>query len=168
LNCRCTATLPLCCRAADSCRSAAAYGLVPLKYPYCRGKVPTLPLQNVADCRCPMFACVYCVFRCRHTAADCRCVENNSCFNVVGKTLFNLGQWQKNRLVTVECPDTFETTNYCNTKQLNVCCKYNYRRLLLQCHCHCRCMWQKHCCGKIPLPILAPQKLHPSERPCLM
>jgi hypothetical protein len=33
----------------------------------------------------------------------------------VGKTLFNPGQWQKDTLVTVECPDTFETTNYCNT-----------------------------------------------------
>jgi hypothetical protein len=55
--------------------------------------------------------------------------------------------------VTVECPDTFEITNYCNTKQLNVCRKYDYRRLPLQCRCRCRCMRQKHCFGKIPLPF---------------
>jgi hypothetical protein len=93
------------------------------------------------------------VFWCRHTAADCRCVENNLGLDVVGKTLFNPGQWKKDTLVTVECPDTFETTNYCNTKQLNVCRKYNYRILPLQCRCRCRCMRQKHCCGKIPLPV---------------
>jgi hypothetical protein len=58
---------------------------------------------------------------CRHTAADCCCVENNSRFNVMGKTLFNPGQWQKDTLVTVECPNTFETTNYCNKYQAAQC-----------------------------------------------
>jgi hypothetical protein len=71
------------------------------------------------------------------TAADCRCVENNCCLNVVGKTLFNPGQWKKDTLGTVECPDPFETTNYCDTKQLNVCRKYIYRRLPQQCRCRC-------------------------------
>jgi hypothetical protein len=136
--------------AADSCRSAAAYGLVPLK-------ISLLPPQSAnfaaaERCRLPLPNVCMCLGATISTAADCRCVENNSCLNVVGKTLFNPGQQLKDTLVTVECPDTLETTNYCNTEQLNVCCKYNHRRLPLQCCCCCRCMRQKHCCGKIPLP----------------
>jgi hypothetical protein len=88
-------------------------------------------------CRCVGFqgasltaaaACLH-VFCCRHTAADCRCIENIPWFNVVYKTLLNAGLRWNDVLDAGEYPGTFQTTNYGDTQEFNMCRKFNCRRL---------------------------------------
>ncbi|KAJ7315596.1 hypothetical protein DFH08DRAFT_820517 [Mycena albidolilacea] len=86
---------------------------------------PLSAAANCQFCRCQVLltAAAECLhmFGCRHTAADCRCIENIPWINVVYKTLLNSGLRWNNVLDTGEYPGTFQTTNYSDTKEFNMC-----------------------------------------------